>query len=346
MATAISVDGVSKTFRLYHERNQSLKARGHARAPGAVRGVPGARRRLVRDPGGRDLRAHRRERLAARARCSSASPGSCDPDAGRDPHRRARSPRCSSSAPASTPSCRAGRTSTSTARSSGCRSKQLDARFDDIVDFAGLEQFIDTPVKNYSSGMYVRLGFSVAINVDPDILLVDEVLAVGDEEFQRKCSEKFAELKHSGKTDRRRLPRPRLDAQRCATRSRCSSTASCVAVGPAGEVIDELPRRGARRPGRGRRDGSRWGSGEGKIERVELLDADGAAATDDAHGRPGDDPSPLRDRASRSASRCSASRSRRSRACTVTGPNTREAGARARTQLERHRARRPARSTG
>ena len=80
-------------------------------------------------------------------------------------------------------------------------SKRADrARFDEIVEFAGLERFIDTPVKNYSSGMYVRLGFAVAINVDPDILLVDEVLAVGDEQFQRKCSEKFAEFKESGKT--------------------------------------------------------------------------------------------------------------------------------------------------
>src|SRR3954467_2571518 len=82
----------------------------------------------------------------------------------------------------------------------GLSSAQIDARFDEIVEFAGLGQFIDTPVKNYSSGMYVRLGFSVAINVDPDILLVDEVLAVGDEQFQRKCSEKFADLKDRGKT--------------------------------------------------------------------------------------------------------------------------------------------------
>jgi ABC-2 type transport system ATP-binding protein len=82
----------------------------------------------------------------------------------------------------------------------GLSSKQIDERFDEIVDFAGLGQFIDTPVKNYSSGMYVRLGFSVAINVDPDILLVDEVLAVGDEVFQRKCADKFADLKDRGKT--------------------------------------------------------------------------------------------------------------------------------------------------
>ena len=82
----------------------------------------------------------------------------------------------------------------------GLSAAQIDARFEEIVDFAGLGQFIDTPVKNYSSGMYVRLGFSVAINVDPDVLLVDEVLAVGDEQFQRKCAEKFADLKDRGKT--------------------------------------------------------------------------------------------------------------------------------------------------
>lgn len=82
----------------------------------------------------------------------------------------------------------------------GLSRKQLLSRFDEIVAFAGLEKFIDAPVKNYSSGMYVRLGFSVAINVDPDILLIDEILAVGDAEFQRKCSDKFAELRSQGKT--------------------------------------------------------------------------------------------------------------------------------------------------
>jgi len=82
----------------------------------------------------------------------------------------------------------------------GLGKKQLLSRFDEIVGFAGIEDFIDAPVKNYSSGMYVRLGFSVAINVDPDILLVDEVLAVGDAEFQRRCADKFAELRAKGKT--------------------------------------------------------------------------------------------------------------------------------------------------
>jgi ABC-type polysaccharide/polyol phosphate transport system ATPase subunit len=82
----------------------------------------------------------------------------------------------------------------------GIPAKELNRKFDEIVEFSGIERFIDTPVKNYSSGMYVRLGFSVAINVSPDILLVDEVLAVGDAEFQMKCRAKFKELKDSGCT--------------------------------------------------------------------------------------------------------------------------------------------------
>lgn len=82
----------------------------------------------------------------------------------------------------------------------GLSKRDVDQRFDQIVAFAGLEHFIDTPVKNYSSGMFVRLGFSVAITVEPDILLVDEILAVGDEAFQQRCLEKFAELRRSGRT--------------------------------------------------------------------------------------------------------------------------------------------------
>ena len=76
----------------------------------------------------------------------------------------------------------------------GMRKKEIDAKFDDIVEFSGLREFIDTPVKRYSSGMYSRLGFSVAANMDPDILLVDEVLSVGDIAFQAKCAQKMREL--------------------------------------------------------------------------------------------------------------------------------------------------------
>src|SRR5437660_4024824 len=78
--------------------------------------------------------------------------------------------------------------------------REVAERFDEIVEFAELQQFIDAPVKTYSSGMYMRLGFAVAIHVDPDVLLVDEVLAVGDEAFTHKCLDKFGEFRRRGKT--------------------------------------------------------------------------------------------------------------------------------------------------
>ena len=82
----------------------------------------------------------------------------------------------------------------------GLSKREVARRFDEIVDFAEMKDFIDAPVKTYSSGMYMRLGFAVAIHVDPDVLLVDEVLAVGDEGFTHKCLDKFAEFKRRGKT--------------------------------------------------------------------------------------------------------------------------------------------------
>lgn len=81
----------------------------------------------------------------------------------------------------------------------GLKKSEIDKKFDAIVAFSGIEKFIDTPVKYYSSGMYVRLGFSVAAHVDPDILLIDEVLSVGDMIFQKKCVEKMKEVRESDK---------------------------------------------------------------------------------------------------------------------------------------------------
>jgi len=82
----------------------------------------------------------------------------------------------------------------------GLTKREVSARFDEIVAFAELEDFIDAPVKTYSSGMYMRLGFAVAVHVDPEVLLVDEVLAVGDEAFTHKCLDKFSEFRRKGRT--------------------------------------------------------------------------------------------------------------------------------------------------
>jgi len=82
----------------------------------------------------------------------------------------------------------------------GLSQKETRARYDDIVDFAELEEFMDSPVKTYSTGMVIRLGFSVAVNMDPDILLIDEVLGVGDEHFQHKSFGRLLDFKKAGKT--------------------------------------------------------------------------------------------------------------------------------------------------
>ncbi len=82
----------------------------------------------------------------------------------------------------------------------GMSEQEIDQNYDSIVEFSGIERFIDSEVKFYSSGMYMRLAFSVAVHSDPDVFLVDEVLAVGDEPFQRKCIQKMRELRDAGQT--------------------------------------------------------------------------------------------------------------------------------------------------
>jgi ABC-type polysaccharide/polyol phosphate transport system ATPase subunit len=183
----------------------------------------------------------------------------------------------------------------------GLSKAEIAARFDDIVAFAELGDFIDAPVKTYSSGMYMRLGFAVAINVDPDVLLVDEVLAVGDEAFTHKCLDKFAEFKRRGKTvilvthtldlvtrfcdealwlDRGRVraqgdPKRIVDAYRLEVAAAEKPAVAESRVNEPAAAAGAAPGDG---PG-GQGSAGRWGSREAEIEQVELLRADGQAAT-------------------------------------------------------------------
>jgi len=162
----------------------------------------------------------------------------------------------------------------------GLSKRDLSARFDDIVEFAGLERFIDQPVKNYSSGMYVRLGFSIAINVDPDVLLVDEVLAVGDAVFQRRCNEKFTDLRRSGRTV------VIVSHASDAMRTMCDKVAwlqdgRVVSEGRPEEIVDHYVDEGHedRVEVAAEVAESRWGSGEARLTGVHLLDATGHPVT-------------------------------------------------------------------
>ena len=167
----------------------------------------------------------------------------------------------------------------------GLSQNELKKRFDQIVDFAGIGPFIDEPVKNYSSGMYVRLGFSVAINVDPDVLFVDEVLAVGDENFQRKCSDKFNELKSQGKTIVL-VSHGLAGVERMCDRVAWFSHGHLMQVGQPRDVVmayTDTVRVGRHIDEFGR---LRWGSGEIRINGVMWIDPDGKPSNRLASGQP------------------------------------------------------------
>ncbi|SDL89394.1 ABC-2 type transport system ATP-binding protein [Arthrobacter sp. ov407] len=126
----------------------------------------------------------------------------------------------------------------------GMSEKQINEMFDSIVEFAEIGEFIDTEVKFYSSGMYLRLAFSIAVHTDPEIFLIDEILAVGDEPFQRKCIAKIKELAEAGKT----LFVVSHDLDLVSTvceRGVLLEHGNVVLDGPVDEVVSELRRRSA-----------------------------------------------------------------------------------------------------
>lgn len=154
----------------------------------------------------------------------------------------------------------------------GLTKKEITDKFSDIVEFAGLEEFIDTPVKNYSSGMFVRLGFAVAAHVEPEVLLIDEVLSVGDESFQRKSAERIEQFRREGRTI------VFVSHGLASVEQLCEQVAwiekgELKMVGQAGEVISAYQgqsHQAARVEGE---LGQRWGSGEAQIVSVQLLDS-------------------------------------------------------------------------
>jgi ABC-2 type transport system ATP-binding protein/lipopolysaccharide transport system ATP-binding protein len=119
----------------------------------------------------------------------------------------------------------------------GMARSEIDRQYDAIVDFSGVERFLDTPVKRYSSGMYLRLAFAVAAHLQADIMVVDEVLAVGDAEFQRKCLGKMADIERAGRTVV--FVSHNLDAiQRLCPRSVWLEQGRVALSGPTPEVLD------------------------------------------------------------------------------------------------------------
>lgn len=168
----------------------------------------------------------------------------------------------------------------------GMSKRQVDATMDDIIDFSGIEEFIDTPTKVYSSGMYVRLGFAVAVKADPEILVVDEVIAVGDEEFQRRCMDYLSELRRQGSTV------VLVSHSMAAVENVCRDAVwldhgRVLATGPASEVVskymahvnaDESFSGGGTGRGPEDVDANRVGTGEIKVTGIEVLDDSGELA--------------------------------------------------------------------
>ena len=162
----------------------------------------------------------------------------------------------------------------------------IDRSFDDIVEFSGLERFIDTPVKNYSSGMVVRLGFAVATNVDPEILVIDEVLAVGDASFQQRCYERIEAFRQDGRTIILVSHGLAQITQLCS-RAAWIEKGELKQVGPALEVVSDYTGNSYSAMAKAEGEiGERWGEGGAEITAVRVIDGEGNARDAHVSGRP------------------------------------------------------------
>ena len=271
---AVVVEDLWKSFRLYEEKNQYLKAAVLKGATLQVQGVLGAPRDRLRGPSRHDIRCGRIQRLGQEHAAEDASPASCVPERGSVSHTGRLSALLELGA---------GFHLDLSGRENvylngailGFTKRDLDRRFDDIVEFAGLEDFIDTPVKNYSSGMFVRLGFAVAAHVEPDVLLIDEVLSVGDEGFQRKCAERIEEFRRDGRTIVFVSHGLSQVEQLCETVAWIDH-GNLVDLGPANDIITRY--RGESHDAQRVEGqlGTRWGSGEAEILRAGFVTPEGA----------------------------------------------------------------------
>ena len=271
--SAVSVESVSKRFRLYHERNQSLKAALMRKRRAVVEEFWALQDVSFEVPEGTTFGLIG-ENGSGKSTLMKCMARILRPDSGSLTVRGKVSALLELGA-GFHPELSGRENVYLNGSILGISQKDLNRKFDEIVDYAGIGDFIDQPVKNYSSGMYVRLGFSVAINVDPDVLLVDEVLAVGDEAFQRKCGEKFAELREQGKTI------VLVSHSMVAVHNLCDKVAwldhgRVKMLDSARKVVDEYTGTVQVDTKADGDRGNRWGSGEGKLEAVELLDAGGA----------------------------------------------------------------------
>ena len=157
----------------------------------------------------------------------------------------------------------------------GMTKRDVQSRFSSIVEFAGLERFIDTPVKNFSSGMVVRLGFSIASHVEPKILLIDEILSVGDQDFQRKSSEKIEEFRREGRTIVVVSHSLGLVQQLCKEVIWLEK-GQIKQVGVAADVISSYTGGSyAQHTDKDDESRERWGTGDARINSIELIASDG-----------------------------------------------------------------------